>query len=476
MIFTPALPRRAGAHFYRYTMDSNFIDKLRQITGPHGVLTGADIHSRNAGFFRDDQLIADVLVRPASTEQVAAILKLCHERGQVVVAQGGRTGLVHGGDATPAELILSLERLNRIEDIDPGQRTATVQAGVTLQALQEAAAEQDLFFPLDLGARGNATVGGNVATNAGGNRVIRYGMARDTVLGVEAVLADGTIISSLNRMIKNNAGYDLKQLFIGTEGTLGIVTRVVFRLRERPLSDNLALVAVDRFSDLVAFLKFADRELGGAMSAFEVMWQDFYRLVSSAAASAPLPVGHAYYVLLESQGADRDGDHARFGQLLERALEQGLIANAALASSERERKAIWGLRDDVLQTSQHGQPFMFDVSLPLADMEAYVARVRADLRHRWPDGHVWVFGHLGDGNLHFAVRPSESGPGIQAEANAIIYAPLQAIGGSISAEHGIGQEKREYLHISRSGPEIALMKQLKQTLDPRGILNPGKVI
>lgn len=450
---------------------------LVAIVGEDGVLDAADIATRSAGAFRDDSLQAGLLVRPRDTEQVAQVLRLCHAHGQSVVPQGGRTGLVHGGDARADQLILSLERMHRIELIDPVQRIAVVQAGVVLQTLQEAALAQDLFFPLDLGARGSATIGGNVATNAGGNRVIRYGMARESVLGVEAVLADGTVLSSLNRMIKNNAGYDLKQLFIGTEGGLGVVTRVVVRLRERPRSQNLALLAVDRFEHVTALLKHFDRALGGTLSAFEVMWNDFYSLVTRppAKGSAPLPHDHGWYVLVEAQGGDAERDGALFQDVLAAALEAGLLADAVVAGSEREQAALWALRDDVLQTNRHGTAYMFDVSLPVQEMEAYVDGVHAALRARWPQVHVWTFGHLGDGNLHIAVRPPGTGQAQRPAVEEIIYRPLAAFGGSVSAEHGIGEEKRAYLDISRSGAEIAAMRALKQALDPRGILNPGKV-
>ena len=451
-----------------------FIDALHGIVGDAGLLRDADVASRSAGAFRDDHLVARVLVRPRSTEEVSAVLRLCHAHGQSVVPQGGRTGLVHGSDAQEDQLILSLERMNRIESIDPVQRVAVVEAGVILQALQEAALEQDLFFALDLGARGSATIGGNIATNAGGNRVIRYGMARELVLGVEAVLADGTVLSSLNRMIKNNAGYDLKQLFIGTEGSLGVVTRAVLRLHERPRTHDVALLAVDRFEQVTALLKAADRGLGGALSAFEVMWSDFYELVTTppARGTPPLPHGHGWYVLLEAQGADA----ARFEATLAAALEDGLVADAVVAASERARTAIWSLRDDVAQTSSHGRAQLFDVSLPVADMQAYVDTVRAGLRRRWPGVHVWTFGHLGDGNLHFGVHVPGGGAAERLGVEEEIYRPLAAIGGSISAEHGIGEEKRRYLGISRSAPEITLMRALKNALDPDAILNPGKVV
>jgi FAD/FMN-containing dehydrogenase len=243
-----------------------------------------------------------------------------------------------------------------------------VQAGVVLQALQEAVDQHDLSFPLDLGARGSATLGGNAATNAGGNRVIRYGMTREMVLGIEVVMADGTIVSSLNHMIKNNAGYDLKHLFIGSEGTLGIITRLVLRLRERPTTTNMAFVGLDSFAAVARFLKHMDSGLGGTLSAFEVMWQSFYRLVTTAPAKGQPPIAqdYPYYVLVESQGADRELDTARFNSAMESALESGLIVDAAISQSDADCHAFWSLRDDVEQVLRGGLPVVFDISLPSA--------------------------------------------------------------------------------------------------------------
>lgn len=451
---------------------------LLDIVGRHGLLDADEIAERSAGALRDDQLRAGLLVRPQSTEEVVKVVRLCHQRGQSLVTQGGLTGVVHGSDAGPDQLILSMERLNHIERIDPVQRCALVQAGVVLQGLQEAAAQHGLFFPLDLGARGSATLGGNIATNAGGNRVIRYGMTRALVLGIEAVLADGTLVSSLNQVIKNNAGYDLKQLFIGTEGTLGVVTRAVVRLFEQPRSQNLALVAVDEFHEVIELLRFVDSALGGALSAFEVMWSDFYELVTTppAKSAPPLPRGHGWYVLIEAQGGDATRDGELFQEVLGQALERQLLVDAVLAASQREINELWALRDDVAQTNRYGSAFIYDVSLPAAQMERYVSNARQALRARWPQVHLWTFGHLGDGNLHFAIRTPQGSAAEHHLVNQILYQPLAAVGGSISAEHGIGLEKRAYLDMSRSAEEIALMGLLKQTLDPKGILNPGKVI
>jgi FAD/FMN-containing dehydrogenase len=459
-------------------MTTEIVTALRSIVGDSGVLEPAEIGKRSAGTYRFDTLRGAALVRPTSTAQVSEVMRWCHANNLAVVTHGGLTGLVHGGDAQPNDVILSLERMRSIEAIDPVQRTATVQAGVVLQILQEEVDKHDLAFPLDLGARGSATIGGNAATNAGGNRVIRYGMTRDMVLGVEVVLADGTIVSSLNQLIKNNAGYDLKQLFIGSEGTLGVITKLVLRLREKPLTTNMAFAGVDSFDALAKLLKHMDRSLGGSLSAFEVMWQSFYRLVTTPPAKgrAPVATEHPYYVLIESQGSDQSLDTQRFNAAMEAALELGLIADAAIAQSSDDCHAFWALRDDVGQVLQGGMPVVFDISLPIGEMENYTKTLRETLAAEIAEHKLWIFGHLGDGNLHVVVqvKPMEY-LALRPKVEGLVYQPLAAFNGSVSAEHGIGLEKKPYLDLSRSPAEIALMRTLKTALDPKGLLNPGKI-
>lgn len=453
-------------------------DQLATLAGEGGLLTGADVRSRAAGIWDPSPIEADAIIRPRTTEQVAAILGLCHQHEQPVITHGGLTGLVKGAQTRAGDLVLSTERMNRIEEVDASGRTMTVQAGVTLQAAQEAAEAAGLQLTLDLGARGSCTIGGNLATNAGGNRVIRYGMAREQVLGLEAVLADGTVLSAMNHMLKNNAALDQKHLFIGSEGTLGVITRAVLRLREPPRSRGTALLAVERLDDVLRLLKHCDAGLGGMLSAFEVMWQEFFRLVTGPKAerNPPLDDGHGYYVLVESQGGDPAGDPARFEAVLTEALEQGMVVDAVVAASGRERDALWAIRDDVELTNTEGPVIHFDVSLRLADMEAYVATVRRSVDAAFPGNHTWVFGHLGDGNLHILVAPGADDPETRHRVEAAVYEPLAAIGGSISGEHGIGLEKKPWLHLSRSEAEIDTLRTLKRALDPKGILNPGKVL
>ncbi|GAB3272411.1 FAD-binding oxidoreductase [Parahaliea aestuarii] len=457
----------------------DIVATLRQLIGDSGVLDATELSTRSAGALRQDALQGAALARPRTTDEVASVLRWCHQHRIGVVPCGGLTGLVHGADGSAEVVMLSLERMNAIESIDSRQRCATVQAGVILQVLQETLEQHQLIFPLDLGARGSATLGGNAATNAGGNRVIRYGMMRNMVLGLEAVLADGTIVSSMNKLIKNNAAYDLKQLFIGSEGTLGVITRLNLRLWEAPTTRNMALLGLPDFASVTALLKRMDRDLGGTLSAFEVMWQDFYQLVTTAPAEGRPPIAQDYpfYVLLEGQGADPDGDSGRFAAALETVMAEGLVVDGALSQSEADCDRFWSLRDDVAQVFRGGYPFIFDISLPLAEMENYIAGLRDSLEEKVPDHHLLVFGHLGDGNLHLAVQvPEAEGEQWRQTVESLVYEPLAAFRGSVSAEHGIGLEKRPWLGVSRNAEELALMRTLKSALDPVGILNPGKVL
>ena len=433
------------------------LEDLQVFLPKKAFLVDEQVSNRTAGGLHTEEAIqAEIIVRPESTEEVSKILSVCNQAGQPVMVHGGLTGLVYGTRTSPDQLILSLERMNTIEDIDPVGRTLTCQSGVTLQNIQEKAESENMIFPLDLGARGSCSIGGNISTNAGGNRVIRYGMTRDSVLGIEAVTSDGTILSSMNRMIKNNAGYDLKQLFIGTEGTLGIVTRCVLRLREAPISQNTALVGIEDFSSIVKFLKHIDAGLGGNMSAFEVMWKEFYEMVTNSLdeKSLPLKKNIPYYVLVESMGSDQVKDEEHFESLLQKALEDSVIVDAVLAKSEKERKALWAFRDDVEKQAQYGPTVMFDVSLPINEMEEYVSKVDLNLQKHWKEFHHIVWGHLADGNLHLVVGTGNLESDTIQKIENSVYEPLERIGGSISAEHGIGLEKKPYLHLSRSEAEI----------------------
>lgn len=456
-----------------------FITRLQEIVGSNGVLTGEDVASRPESWPPMGGCKAKAIIRPANTAEVAAVLKLCSEQGQSVVTHGGVTGLVGGAMTGPDDIVISLERMHSMEPVDTVNRTVTVDAGVPLQKVQEAAEAAGLLFPLDFGARGSAHIGGAISTNAGGNSVIRYGMTREQLLGVEAVLADGTIISSMKDVIKNNTGYDLKQLFVGSEGTLGVVTRAVLRLRPAPRSRNTALVAIDSFATLGQFLQTMDAALGGTLSAFEVMWNDFYTLVIGEGDKhgQPLDTTHAFYVLLESSGGHQESDAAQFESALQEAFEKELAVDAVIAQSKQQREDLWAIRDDIeLLIQKLYPPMAFDISLGIPQMDDYVKEVNQGLSERWPAARMVTFGHLGDGNIHFVMTVGSLDEQDVRGAQEVVYKALGRRGGVISAEHGIGLEKRAYLPQSRSAEEIALMKTLKQALDPANILNPGKIL
>lgn len=458
---------------------NELLEKIETIVGPKGMLTGDDVSARPLDWMGRGNRAALAIVRPASTKDVAAILKLCNNAGQNVVPAGGLTGLVHGADSAPGDILLSLERMINIETIDRLGKTAIVEAGAPLQKVQEAVAEVGLQFAFDLGSRDSCTIGGNIAANAGGNQVLRYGMMREQVLGLEVVLPDGTILSSMNALLKNNTGYDLKHLFVGSEGTLGIVTRAVLRLHPRSLSANTALVAVPSFDALTQFFAFMGEQLGGGLTAFEVMWRDHYKLIAvdSGRHTAPMPADHPYYLIVRQQGADLTRDAEQFTAALESAAEKDLFVDAVIAQSEAQAQSIWDIREDVAGLYMALYPLSaFDISLPIAAMDNYVNTLRAAVKKKWGDtAQIIVFGHLGDGNLHVIVSVGDADDETAKSIKDLVYRPLQAIGGSISAEHGIGLEKKDYLHVSRSPEEIALMKKLKQLLDPNNILNPGKI-
>ena len=455
------------------------VSELRQILGDTGVLDPEQFHSRAAGIWRQrEHLTGLALVRPRTTDEVAACLARCHDRNIPVITHGGLTGLVRGADTRPDAIVLSTERMVSIETIDTVQRVATVQAGVTLERLQQEVAAEGLMFPLDLGGRGSATLGGNAATNAGGNRVLRYGMMRDMVLGLETVLADGTIINGLSTLIKNNTGYDLKNLFLGSEGTLGVITRLSLRLREAPRGRQMALVAMEDFDQAKELLRHMDRGLSGQLSAFEVLWSDFYRLVTSPPAlnSPPLPHVYGFYALLEAQGGGTESEALGFIHCLNDALDTGIIKDAAIAQSERDCEAFWAIRDDVAQVFAEGDALLFDVSLPINAMQHYVEAVKLKLR-AIPCLNCWAFGHVGDGNLHLAIQvPRGEAEALRANIEACVYEPLMPLKGSVSAEHGIGLEKKPWLSVSCSKEEMALMRAIKLALDPKNLLNPGKII
>jgi FAD/FMN-containing dehydrogenase len=455
---------------------SNIVSELKAIVGDADVLTGRDASERTTPWETHQPCQARAIVRPKSTEQVSAIMKTCFAEGQSVVPYGGLTNLVQGCATTPDDIALSFEKMNAIEEIDTTAHTMTVQAGVTMQAAQEAADEKELFFPVDIGARGTCMLGGNVSSNAGGTKVIRYGMMRDSVLGLEAVLADGTVVSSMNRFIKNNSGFDLKHLFIGTEGVLGLVTRIVFRLSVKPQTHNVALVACNDYAQVVAVLNKAKALLGSSLCGFEVMWQDFFDTVTLPVGKLRSPFANKFplYAIVESMGTRPGTDDEDFEAVLGEMIESDLIQDGVIAKSAREREEIWAIRGEVEWLVK--DCYNFDVSLAVADVGDYIDQVMSRIHGDIPDAVVAAFGHLGDNNIHVSVLCDGVKTTHARTIEKHVYESLVPYAGAISAEHGIGLEKKPYLSISRSPEEIELMKSLKRSLDPKNILNPGKVI
>jgi len=455
---------------------NELLSTISEIVGPEAVLTGSALAGRAAGIWSTEPFQALALVRPASTAEVSAVLKACHEAKQPVVPVGGMTGLAGAHKTGPDDIALSLERMNAIESVDTQSRKMTVQTGAILQKIQERAEQSDLMFPLDLGARASCTIGGNIATNAGGVRVIRYGMTRSLILGLEAVLADGTVISSMSGLMKNNTGYDLSQLFIGAEGTLGVVTRAVLRLYEAPKAVETALLAVPSWDAVMALLRRFDSALSGGLVAFEVMWRDYYDLNTGpySELTSPLSESTPFYVLIDVFVNDTESGSDAIEALLMENIERGDIADAVIAQSETQRLKIWQIREDFEpEQKRFGQSFGFDVSLGIEDMDDYVEGIRQHLKNVLPSAELFALGHIGDGNIHLTVTKIEQNE--LGKASEVIYQPLRELNGSVSAEHGIGLEKKAYLGITRSQEEIDLMRQMKRMMDPHGIMNPGKV-
>lgn len=454
--------------------------ELRALLGPAGCMEGGDLPYRNRtdwSFLPPANPLA--VLRPTTTEEVVQIMRHCHAHGISVTPQGGLTGLCGGARPMDGGIALSLERLTGIEELDPVGMTMLVRAGTPLETIQKAAAEAGLYFPLDLGARGSCAIGGNLSTNAGGNRVIRYGMTRDLVLGIEAVLADGTLLPMLNRMIKNNAGYDLKQLFLGSEGTLGVITRVMLRLYPQPGCTGAALCVVPDYDAVLSVLATARKRLGPLLSAFEVMWADYWHYATDrAGVRAPVPIGDgSHAILIEMQGLDEEIDGARFGKLLELLLEQGRVQDGAVAQSLSDISAFWATRDAAAEFANPaviGPHISFDVGLPVARMDDFANQAKTELHQRL-GCHSVFYGHVGDGNLHVVAWVPGADPQPIEATSQIVYAIVGAMQGTVSAEHGIGTLKKPYLPLSRSPTEIALMRRLKKTLDPKGLLNPTKI-
>lgn len=441
------------------------------------VSADMDIAQRHAGDWSETaRERPSLVVFPRTPDQLAAALAVLSRFGQKAVIQGGLTGLAGAATPQPGEVALSLSKLNRIEEFDRIGGTVTVQAGVTLEQVQACVEAEGWFFPLDLGARGSCQIGGNAATNAGGNRVIRYGTMRDLVLGLEVALPDGSLMTMLNRVTKNTTGIDLKHLFIGAEGILGVITRLVLKLAPKPASSVTALCALTSFDDAATLLKEMRRHLP-TLSAFELMWQGFIdKAVDITGARPPFGGQHPIYVLVELLGVSDEQDRAQLEAFLEQALEQSLVQDVIVAQSIEHAKQLWAYRESIGEMLSRLKPHAaFDVGIPVAAMDGFVRSVRRILQSTFPQQSHLFFGHLGDGNLHVLSGPYPT-PAALHEVEEIVYRAVGEVHGSVSAEHGIGVIKKEFLHLSRSPQELALMHGLKRLLDPGNVLNAGRIL
>jgi len=425
-----------------------------------------------------------MVLRPASVAEVAQIVALANATATAIVPQGGNTGLVGGQVPLNNEIVLSLTRLNRIREVDPTSNTITCEAGVTLQRAREAAAAVDRLYPQLLPSEGTCTIGGNLSTNAGGTAALAYGIARSHVLGIEVVLADGRILNALNKLKKDNTGYDLKNLFIGAEGTLGVITAAVLRLVPRPRAVETAFVGVPSPQAALKLLDAASANAGGSVTSFELMPRSGLEMVVRHAAGCrdPLAAPHPWYVLIELSSQSKSGLRAVMEDVLKDGLERGLIADAAIAESLEQTKAFWRIREMFGEAQRHvGGSIKHDVSVPVAAVPAFLADADAAVAARFPGARPLAFGHLGDGNIHYnVIQPADADKEAFLkrwdEVNAVVFAVVKQHSGSISAEHGVGVMKRDLLPSVKDPVALDLMRSLKRLLDPKGILNPGKVL
>lgn len=455
------------------------LQDLANCLAPAQVITDADVcQTYTTDWSGEVGELPIAVLRPKNTEEVSQILALCNRHRCAVVPQGGKTGLAGGATVRGQAVVLSLEHMQGVIELDTESATLTAWAGTPLESLQQSAADAGFLLALDLGARGSCQIGGNVATNAGGNRVIRYGMTRDLVLGLEVVQADGTVLSMLNKMAKNNAAFDLKHLFIGSEGTLGVITKVVLKLHPQVTGANTALMALPNFEAVTQLLRYSQQQLSGLVSAFEVMWQGYYKAATTVGGqAAPLSADYPIYVLMDLQSANPQNTEAQFEAVLEHAFHAGWVLDAAIAQSQADINDFWALRDAVSELLPIFAPIInFDISFPISRIGQAVDELSQRLGNQYPDMTALIFGHVGDGNIHLCVGPvPNNDKAIEHAIEKQCYEIAQAHNGSVSAEHGIGLHKKPWLHYSRTESELALMRSLKRTLDPNHILNPGKV-
>ena len=467
---------------------TTLLDTLRAIVGPAHVLHEGDLTAWEQDWRRRVRGKALAVVRPANTQEVAAVVKACAAAGTAIVPQGGNTGLAVGStpDDSGTQIVLSLTRMNAVRSVDTDNLTMTVEAGCILQNLQDEAEKAGVLFPLSLAAEGSCTIGGNLGTNAGGTQVVRYGNARELCLGLEVVTAQGEVWSGLTGLRKDNTGYDLRDLYIGSEGTLGIITAATLKLYPRPAAKLTAWAAVPSMQAAVDLLGLAHARLGAGLTGFEVMGQFALSLVDKHYPPLRVPLWRdaPYCVLLENSDHESEA-HARalFEQLLETALEGGCVTDAVVAENLTQAKGLWHIRESIpLAQAEEGLNIKHDISIPVSRIPAFVEETDALLAREIPGVRLVDFGHLGDGNLHYNVQAPEHGDAKaflrdeEDRINSLVFDAVARHEGSISAEHGIGSLKAAKLPHYKSAVALGLMRSIKQALDPQGLMNPGRVL
>jgi len=459
---------------------NNIINLFKEILDHTSILSGEDLKSRFYHIWKTDISLESLcLLLPKSSKEISSIVKICNENNQEIIIHGGLTNLVGSTISNKAQVVISLERMNKIIEIDEQGKTITCESGAIIEDIINAVKDKDLLLPLNFGARGSAQIGGAVSTNAGGLRVFKYGMTRNLVMGIEVVLPDGTIISSLKKLMKDNSGYDLKQLFIGSEGTLGIVTKVVLRLYRLPKTRYTSLAVTNNYQNVLDLLKIMEDKISSSLTGFELLWNETYKKMvdDKTLYNMYLPDNFKYYVFIEYMGGDFENDYNNFESVVLDCVDKGVIDDAVVGKDDKEQVNIWGIREDVAvladerEFDQH-----FDISIPVGLIGEVIDKISKELKDCEGVKTIFPFGHVADGNIHFIIGKDSDDDDLKSQINDIIYNNTKLVDGSISAEHGIGLDKKKYLIKSRSEDEIELMRLIKKSIDPKNILNPGRVI
>jgi FAD/FMN-containing dehydrogenase len=460
--------------------ENTIISLFIEVLDNSSVLVGESLKSRFYHIWKTDiQLESLCLLLPRTTDEVSSIVKICNDNNQELIIHGGLTNLVGSTISNKTQVVISLEKMNRIIEVDESAKTITCESGVIIEDIINAVKDKNLLLPLNFGARGSAQIGGAVSTNAGGLRVFKYGMTRNLVMGIEAVLPDGTIISSLKKLMKDNSGYDLKQLFIGSEGTLGIVTKVVLRLYRLPKTRYTSLAVSNNYQDVLNLLKIMEDKISSNLTGFELLWNNTYKQMVSDKTqyNKYLPDNYKYYVFIEYMGGDFENDYNLFESIILECVDKGVIDDAVIGKDDKEQVNIWGIREDVAVLADERKfDQQFDISIPIPLIGEIIDKISRELKDCEGVKTIFPFGHVADGNIHFIIGKDSDDNELKSKINDIIYNNTQQVNGSISAEHGIGLDKKKYLIKSRSEDEIELMRLLKKSIDPKNILNPGRVI